>query len=448
MYAFPPAAQISNYVAPATLSKFTTHSFRDTQYLKTVDFGDVEADLSFNAAFSNCTSITSLYTAANDCDAKVILKKYASVFEQTNVMNVNGLKMVIESSGSEPTFQRVFSNLIYANCVEYSNYFFVKQYVEKTENYVINNVIKSTDTDYQKAIKIHDWICNRVKYDPIEAADKDHPRSSNHFDGSVFLHKETINGKTSFYTVCDGYARAYNILMNKAGVTCYSTSCPPKEGKYGHAWNYIKINGKFYQVDVCWDNDCGDYFYFMCSDDEFNAENNSHSKYIWKAFSDSNYENAVTTLPKATSSLNNLGDVNLDGMVTKADYTALQKHINKTVLFNNAEKTTRADINCDGQIDKTDLTMLNDYLSQSLSLGDVVKDGIVDIYDKGYVQRYLNNSIKNPLTSEELKRADMNLDGKVDNTDLELITAAIQNNVTYHSVTTVKDYSINYVKTH
>ena len=235
--------------------------------------------------------------------------------------------------------------------------------------------------------------------------------------------------------------------MNKVGVTCYSiygiSNIPDGEN---HGWNCIEIDNQFYMVDVCWDEQGATYRDFMCSAADFQQENNGHSKLSWTACSDTNYWKKVS-MPSTTISLNNLGDVTNDGKVTKEDYTNLQNHYSKGISYN-LDTFRRADINCDGQIDKTDLTMLNDYLSQSLSLGDVVKDGIVDIYDKGYVQRYLNNSIKNPLTSEELKRADMNLDGKVDNTDLELITAAIQNNVTYHSVTTVKDYSINYVKTH
>jgi transglutaminase/protease-like cytokinesis protein 3 len=50
--------------------------------------------------------------------------------------------------------------------------------------------------------------------------------------------------------VCDGYATAFKILCNAAGIECVIPRGFSKTG--GHAWNQAKIDGKWYNFDVCW----------------------------------------------------------------------------------------------------------------------------------------------------------------------------------------------------
>jgi hypothetical protein len=72
--------------------------------------------------------------------------------------------------------------------------------------------------------------------------------------------------------VCDGYARAFAILCKKAGIQCLivrGTSSNPETGnRVGHAWNTVKLDGKYYHVDVTWD-------------DAGNPENDDEMHYAW-----------------------------------------------------------------------------------------------------------------------------------------------------------------------
>lgn len=52
--------------------------------------------------------------------------------------------------------------------------------------------------------------------------------------------------------VCDGYAQAFKILTNAAGLECVVVY-GEAEG-VGHAWNQVKIDGSWYNVDVTWDD--------------------------------------------------------------------------------------------------------------------------------------------------------------------------------------------------
>ena len=58
-------------------------------------------------------------------------------------------------------------------------------------------------------------------------------------------------------TACQGYAEAYNVLMNKAGIYCcvvHGKAYPKKKSKksISHAWNIVYIDGAWYHVDVTW----------------------------------------------------------------------------------------------------------------------------------------------------------------------------------------------------
>lgn len=113
-------------------------------------------------------------------------------------------------------------------------------------------------SEYDKAKYLHDYLIKNTEYDD-NATDNQNILS-------VFM-----NGRT----VCAGYTRAYQYLCNKAGLFCtyvsgYATNS--LGGKENHAWNLIRIDNRYYWVDVTWDDPIGNtqnrmiYDYF-CLDD-------------------------------------------------------------------------------------------------------------------------------------------------------------------------------------
>lgn len=94
--------------------------------------------------------------------------------------------------------------------------------------------VDSSMDDLQKALVIHDYICDNSYYK--ENGDISHSAYGFFKDGKV---------------VCAGYTLAYSYIMNKLGVPCeYVTSM-----SMSHAWNTIKINGNWYNVDLTYDNE-------------------------------------------------------------------------------------------------------------------------------------------------------------------------------------------------
>ncbi len=67
--------------------------------------------------------------------------------------------------------------------------------------------------------------------------------------------------------VCEGYAKAEQLLMNLCGIEC-ETIRGDSDGS-GHMWNVIKIDGKWYHLDTTWDDtDNGPIYDFFNINDE------------------------------------------------------------------------------------------------------------------------------------------------------------------------------------
>ncbi len=98
----------------------------------------------------------------------------------------------------------------------------------------------ATGSSYFKARKLHDWIIDNMEYDG----------KSNQ--------KATVYGAlVEKKGVCESYARTYKYILDEFGienilVTGKATNSSGKTED--HMWNYIKLNDKWYAVDVTWDD--------------------------------------------------------------------------------------------------------------------------------------------------------------------------------------------------
>ncbi len=105
----------------------------------------------------------------------------------------------------------------------------------------------SGKSDYEKSKIIHDRLIDTVTY------------VSTNNDQNAY--GALVEGKA----VCNGYARAYQHLMNEAGIPTWfvrGSSINPTTGiPIGHAWNIVKLDGKWYYTDVTWDDQGENTFY-------------------------------------------------------------------------------------------------------------------------------------------------------------------------------------------
>lgn len=137
---------------------------------------------------------------------------------------------------------------------------------------IIGSIIDSNMSEYERVKAIHDWIVINVQYDYAGLQNNSISRSAYNADG-VFFYK---------LAVCEGYAEAFQLLCAKAGVQAYmmyGEAGNSVDGWDSHAWNVVRIDGQWYQIDCTWDDplvngavvtgsDNLTYTYFLLTDEE------------------------------------------------------------------------------------------------------------------------------------------------------------------------------------
>ncbi|GHV84149.1 hypothetical protein AGMMS50212_14890 [Spirochaetia bacterium] len=127
---------------------------------------------------------------------------------------------------------------------------------------IANYIKTSTDDDYDRVKKVHDFVTLYLVYDYEAYKDFSRPLFPKKLpDQSV---NSTILSRKA---VCSGYAILFMTLCNLIGIECLYVSGYARGGKwnpfrmerqndkkYSHAWNIVIIKGFSYLVDCTWDS--------------------------------------------------------------------------------------------------------------------------------------------------------------------------------------------------
>lgn len=106
------------------------------------------------------------------------------------------------------------------------------------------------ENNYEKEKYVHDKLISQVEYVSYSKINQS-------------AYSALVNGRT----VCAGYARAFQYMMQQLKIPCFY--CTGYAGE-SHAWNIVGLDDGYYNVDATWD-DTGDgtYDYFNKSDADF-----------------------------------------------------------------------------------------------------------------------------------------------------------------------------------
>lgn len=109
---------------------------------------------------------------------------------------------------------------------------------------------RGLESDLEKEQYVHDRLIQDVEY-VLNAS----------------MNQSAYSALVQGRSVCAGYARAFQYLMQQLGIPCYY--CTGFAGE-DHAWNMIKLGDDYHNVDVTWDDtDTPTYDYFNKTDREF-----------------------------------------------------------------------------------------------------------------------------------------------------------------------------------
>lgn len=109
---------------------------------------------------------------------------------------------------------------------------------------ILAEIITPTMTSQEKIKAIHDYIINHTIYDQ-ESSNK--IKFNIETPKVITSHKATgplING----IGICGGYSDTMAIFLNKLGIKNY------KIANETHVWNLINLDGKWYHLDLTWDD--------------------------------------------------------------------------------------------------------------------------------------------------------------------------------------------------
>ena len=96
----------------------------------------------------------------------------------------------------------------------------------------------------EKLRAAHNWLVENFTYDTVSRDDK-----------SRRLSQDALNVLSVKKGVCEGYTNLFIALERYMGIE----GCTIPSAQMNHAWNNTIFNGKWYLVDVTWDDPTGDY---------------------------------------------------------------------------------------------------------------------------------------------------------------------------------------------
>lgn len=115
-----------------------------------------------------------------------------------------------------------------------------EKYLESAKQKIIESL--KGYSKYDQIKYIHNWLIDNLKYDTTYKKEDIH---------NVYgaLAKREV--------VCEGYARTLKYLLDELeieNVLVSGTATNSNNSTESHAWNYVKLNDKWYAIDVTWDD--------------------------------------------------------------------------------------------------------------------------------------------------------------------------------------------------
>ena len=144
----------------------------------------------------------------------------------------------------------------------------------------ISSVFDESTSDYEKLKAFHDYIV--LNFSDDENTD-------------TTLYGALCGG----YSMCEGYAAAFNLLCQKSDIPCVTVTGTGSDGA-SHAWNKVMLDGEWYNVDCTWDDPILDppdenfirHYYFLVSDKDIEGITHFHDNTYFsypECSSDNNY---------------------------------------------------------------------------------------------------------------------------------------------------------------
>lgn len=234
--------------------KAAAHAFyTGTAAAKGVSYGSDEEKLPCFAIVSNTDS-----SLSNEDTVKVI-----SMFRNDNPMYFFVGNTYLYSMDYDFETEENYVGAVYIACVEEYTSGTARQAERRaleTQITAAREQVEAQDTAWAKARAANDWLCNSLTYAYDASGDPDDSMASHSIVGAF--------DERYCAAVCEGYAKAFQLLMNAAGVANAYIIGLGNGG--GHAWNMAQMDdGYYYYFDVTWNDSTSSDKYFAAGETSF-----------------------------------------------------------------------------------------------------------------------------------------------------------------------------------
>ena len=253
--------------------------------------------------------------------------------------------------------------------------------------------------EFEREMLLHDRLAKSITYDLNE-------KYAHTAYGAL------VNGRA----VCDGYTQAFQYLLQSVGIQSFMVTGTGKGGN--HAWNIVRIDGRYYNVDLTWDDQERDtfYAYFNITDERIKED---HA-----------FDTTVYRIPECNSTDANyfavyggiFNEFSADdlGALIKTDGKKLHIYItgNMEEFQNNLKKHFRnmlAAAGINGTAGYAYYPLGREMIITVILPGDANCDGVIDIRDIVNMKIWLSEEITD---INQCWYLDLNADNKINSADL------------------------------
>ena len=130
--------------------------------------------------------------------------------------------------------------------------------IKEETSQLVDAAVQSIDieglSDYEKVCAVNEYLCDNVYYPDIEPYEP--------------VTHTAYGALKNGCAVCEGYACATKLILNSYGIECDIEVGDCLNGG-GHAWNLVKLDGAWYQLDVTWNDQSSDRSDYLLVTDEY-----------------------------------------------------------------------------------------------------------------------------------------------------------------------------------
>ena len=167
--------------------------------------------------------------------------------------------LLFHFGGYSASGQMSDANDVYQGTLIYNMLYYTDYDQEKECDSLISSILADLQLnnlpDIEKIKRIYKYLCDNITYD-----------YENLYDRSDYLKYTAYGAVKRNKCVCQGYANLIYRLFLASGIDSRIIAGYAGES---HAWNIVKLAGKYYNIDSTWDAGCQEYEWFLKNETDF-----------------------------------------------------------------------------------------------------------------------------------------------------------------------------------